>query len=86
MKDTEKMFADTQNQLTELKESVFSELHQLKVENEVLRQAVTRLQKENNILTNTKTSIRSNPDMFYVGLLVVGFVVGMLGVVYNLTM
>lgn len=86
MKDTEKMFADTQNQLTELKESVFSELHQLKVENEVLRQAVTRLQKENNILTNIKTSIRYNPDMFYVGLLVVGFVVGMLGVVYNLTM
>lgn len=86
MKVTETMFIDTQNQLTELKESVLSEIHQLNVENEVLRQAVTRLQKENNILTNTKTSIRSNPDMFYVGLLVVGFVVGMLGVVYNLTM
>lgn len=86
MKDTETMFAATQNQLTELKESVLNELHQLKVENEVLRQAVSRLQKENNILTNIKTSTKSYPDMFYVGLLVVGFVVGMLGVVYNLTM
>ena len=84
------MFTETQNQFTELKDSVLRELHQLKAENvalnaqvNVLRQAVIRLQTEKDELTNIKTP---NPDMFYIGLLVVGFVVGMLGVVYNITM
>ena len=77
------MFTETQNQFTELKDSVLRELHQLKAENDVLTQAVIRLQTEKDELTNIKTS---NPDMFYIGLLVVGFVIGMLGVVYNITM
>ena len=77
------MFTETQNQFTELKDAVLRELHQLKAENDVLTQAVIRLQTEKDELTNIKTP---NPDMFYIGLLVVGFVVGMLGVVYNITM
>ena len=77
------MFTETQNQFTALKDSVLRELHQLKAENYVLTQAVMRLQTEKDELTNIKTP---NPDMFYIGLLVVGFVVGMLGVVYNITM
>ena len=77
------MFTETQNQFTELKDSVLRELHQLKTENDVLTQAVIRLKTEKDELTNIKTS---TPDMFYIGLLVVGFVVGMLGVVYNITM
>ena len=77
------MFTETQNQFTALKDSVLRELHQLKAENDVLTQAVMRLQTEKDELTNIKTP---NPDMFYIGLLVVGFVVGMLGVVYNITM
>ena len=80
------MFTETQNQFTELKDSVLRELHQLKAENDVLTQVVMRLQTEKDELTNIKTSTKSNPDMFYIGLLVVGFVVGMLGVVYNITM
>lgn len=80
------MFSETQDQLTELKDSALRELHQLKAENDVLTQAVMRLQTEKDELTNIKTSTKSNPDMFYIGLLVVGFVVGMLGVVYNITM
>ena len=90
MRDTTTMFIETQNQFTELKDSVLSELHQLKADNEVFKarinmlgQSVIRLQTEKDELTNIKTS---NPDMFYIGLLVVGFVVGMLGVVYNITM
>ena len=83
MRDTMAMFTETQNQFTELKDAVLRELHQLKAENDVLTQAVIRLQTEKDELTNIKTS---NPDMFYIGLLVVGFVVGMLGVVYNITM
>lgn len=86
MRDTTTMFTETQNQFTELKDSVLRELHQLKAENDVLTQAVMRLQTEKDELTNIKTSTKSNPDMFYIGLLVVGFVVGMLGVVYNITM
>ena len=86
MRDAMTMFTETQNQLTELKDSVLRELHQLKAENYVLTQAVMRLQTEKDELTNIKTSTKSNPDMFYIGLLVVGFVVGMLGVVYNITM
>lgn len=86
MRDTMDMFTDTQNQFTELKDSVLRELHKLNVENDVLRQEVIRLQKDKDELTNIKTSTKSNPDMFYIGLLVVGFVVGMLGVVYNITM
>jgi len=77
------MFTETQNQFTELKDAVLRELHQLKAENDILTQAVVRLQTEKDELTNIKTS---TPDMFYIGLLVVGFVVGMLGVVYNITM
>ena len=77
------MFTETQNQFTALKDSVLRELHKLQAENDILRQAVIRLQTEKDELTNIKTS---NPDMFYIGLLVVGFVVGMLGVVYNITM
>ena len=80
------MFTETQNQFTELKDSVLRELHQLKAENDILTKAVIRLQTEKDELTNIKTP---NPDMFYIGLLVVGvvgFVVGMLGVVYNITM
>ncbi len=80
------MFTETQNQFTELKDSVLRELHQLKAENDILTKAVIRLQTEKDELTNIKTSTKSNPDMFYIGLLVVGFVVGMLGVVYNITM
>ena len=80
------MFTETQNQFTELKDAVLRELHQLKAENDILTQAVVRLQTEKDELTNIKTSTKSNPDMFYIGLLVVGFVVGMLGVVYNITM
>ncbi len=90
MRDTTTMFIETQNQFTELKDSVLSELHQLKADNEVFKarinmlgQSVIRLQTEKDELTNIKTS---NPDMFYIGLLVVGFIVGMLGVVYNITM
>ena len=90
MRDTTTMFIETQNQFTELKDSVLSELHQLKADNEVFKarinmlgQSVIRLQTEKDELTNIKTS---NPDMFYIGLLVVGFMVGMLGVVYNITM
>lgn len=83
MRDTITMFTETQNQFTELKDSVLREFHQLKAENDVLTQAVMRLQTEKDELTNIKTP---NPDMFYIGLLVVGFVVGMLGVVYNITM
>ena len=83
MRDTMTMFTETQNQFYELKDSVLRELHQLKAENAILRQAVVRLQTEKDELTNIKTP---NPDMFYIGLLVVGFVVGMLGVVYNITM
>lgn len=86
MRDTMIMFTETQNQFTELKDSALRELHQLKAENDVLTQAVMRLQTEKDELTNIKTSTKSNPDMFYIGLLVVGFVVGMLGVVYNITM
>ena len=77
------MFTETQNQFTELKDAVLRELHQLKAENDILTKAVIRLQTEKDELTNIKTP---NPDMFYIGLLVVGFVVGMLGVVYNITM
>ena len=77
------MFTETQDQFIELKYSVIRELHQLKAENDILTQAVMRLQTEKDELTNIKTS---NPDMFYIGLLVVGFVVAMLGVVYNITM
>lgn len=77
------MFTETQNQFTELKDSVLREVRQLKAENDALTQAVIRLQTEKDELTNIKTS---TPDMFYIGLLVVGFVVGMLGVVYNITM
>ena len=80
------MFTETQNQFTELKDSVLRELHKLQAENYVLRQVVMRLQTEKDELTNIKTSTKANPDMFYIGLLVVGFVVGMLGVVYNITM
>lgn len=80
------MFTETLNQLTELKDSVLRKLHQLQAENDILRQEVIRLQTEKDELTNIKTSTKSNPDMFYIGLLVVGFVVGMLGVVYNITM
>ena len=83
MRDTMTMFTETQNQFTELKDAVLRELHQLKAENDILTQAVVRLQTEKDELTNIKTP---NPDMFYIGLLVVGFVVGMLGVVYNITM
>ena len=83
MRDTMAMFTETQNQFTELKDAVLRELHQLKAENNILTQAVVRLQTEKDELTNIKTP---NPDMFYSGLLVVGFVVGMLGVVYNITM
>ena len=83
MRDTVTMFTETQNQFTELKDAVLRELHQLKAENDILTQAVIRLQTEKDELTNIKTP---NPDMFYIGLLVVGFVVGMLGVVYNITM
>lgn len=83
MRDTMTMFTETQDQFIELKYSVIRELHQLKAENDILTQAVMRLQTEKDELTNIKTS---NPDMFYIGLLVVGFVVGMLGVVYNITM
>lgn len=86
MRDTMTMFTETQNQFTELKDSVLRELYQLKAENDILTQAVIRLQTEKDELTNIKTSTKSNPDMFYIGLLVVGFVVGMLGVVYNITM
>ena len=86
MRDTMTMFTETQNQFTELKDAVLRELHQLKAENDVLTQAVMRLQTEKDELTNIKTSTKSNPDMFYIGLLVVGFVVGMLGIVYNITM
>jgi len=93
MRDTITMFTETQSQFTELKDAVLRELHQLKAKNvalnaqvNVLRQAVIRLQTEKDELTNIKTSTKSNPDMFYIGLLVVGFVVGMLGVVYNITM
>lgn len=93
MRDTTTMFIETQNQFTELKDSVLSELHQLKADNAVFKarinmlgQSVIRLQTEKDELTNIKTSPKSNPDMFYIGLLVVGFVVGMLGVVYNITM
>lgn len=77
------MFTETQNQFTELKDAVLRELHQLKAENDILTKAVIRLKTEKDELTNIKTS---TPDMFYIGLLVVGFVVGMLGVVYNITM
>lgn len=77
------MFTETQNKFTELKDAVLRELHQLQAENDILRQEVIRLQTEKDELT---TSTKSNPDMFYIGLLVVGFVVGMLGVVYNITM
>lgn len=80
------MFTETQNQFTELKDAVLRELHQLKAENDILTKAVIRLQTEKDELTNIKTSTKANPDMFYIGLLVVGFVVGMLGVVYNITM
>ena len=80
------MFTETQNQFTELKDSVLRELHKLQAENYVLTQVVMRLQTEKDELTNIKTSTKANPDMFYIGLLVVGFVVGMLGVVYNITM
>ena len=83
MRDTMAMFTETQNQFTELKDAVLRELHQLKAENDILTKAVIRLQTEKDELTNIKTP---NPDMFYIGLLVVGFVVGMLGVVYNITM
>ena len=83
MRDTMTMFTETQNQFTELKDAVLRELHQLKAENDILTQAVVRLQTEKDELTNIKTP---NPDMFYIGLLVVGFVVGMLGIVYNITM
>ena len=83
MGDTVTMFTETQNQFTELKDAVLRELHQLKAENDILTQVVMRLQTEKDELTNIKTP---NPDMFYIGLLVVGFVVGMLGVVYNITM
>ena len=83
MRDTVTMFTETQNQFTELKDAVLRELHQLKAENDILTKAVIRLQTEKDELTNIKTP---NPDMFYIGLLVVGFVVGMLGVVYNITM
>ena len=83
MGDTVTMFTETQNQFTELKDAVLRELHQLKAENDILTKAVIRLQTEKDELTNIKTP---NPDMFYIGLLVVGFVVGMLGVVYNITM
>ena len=86
MGDTVTMFTETQNQFTELKDAVLRELHQLKAENDILTKAVIRLQTEKDELTNIKTSTKSNPDMFYIGLLVVGFVVGMLGVVYNITM
>lgn len=86
MGDIMTMFTETQNQFTELKDSVLRELHKLKAENDLLRQEVIRLQTEKDELTNIKTSTKSNPDMFYIGLLVVGFVVGMLGVVYNITM
>ena len=77
------MFTETQNQFTELKDAVLRELHKLQAENDILRQEVIRLQTEKDELTSIKTS---TPDMFYIGLLVVGFVVGMLGVVYNITM
>lgn len=80
------MFTETQNQFTELKDAVLRELHKLQAENDILRQEVIRLQTEKDELTSIKTSTKSNPDMFYIGLLVVGFVVGMLGVVYNITM
>ena len=83
MRDIMTMFTETQNQFTELKDAVLRELHQLKAENDILTQVVIRLQTEKDELTNIKTP---NPDMFYIGLLVVGFVVGMLGVVYNITM
>ncbi len=86
MRDTITMFTETQNQFTELKDAVLREFHQLKAENDVLTQAVIRLQTEKDELTNIKTSTKSIPDMFSIGLLVVGFVVGMLGVVYNITM
>ena len=86
MRDTMAMFTETQNQFTELKDAVLRELHQLKAENDILTKAVIRLQTEKDELTSIKTSTKSNPDMFYIGLLVVGFVVGMLGVVYNITM
>lgn len=86
MRDVMTMFTETQNQFTELKDSALKELHQLKAENDALTRAVIRLQTEKDELTNIKTSTKSNPDMFYIGLLVVGFVVGMLGVVYNITM
>lgn len=79
----EAMFSETQDQFTELKDSALREVRQLKAENDALTQAVIRLQTEKDELTNIKTS---NPDMFYIGLLVVGFVVGILGVVYNITM
>ncbi len=77
------MFTETQNQFTELRAAVLREVRKLKAENDELIHEVIRLQTEKDELTNIKTS---TPDMFYIGLLVVGFVVGMLGVVYNITM
>lgn len=86
MRINREIFTETLNQLITLKDFVLQEMERLQEVNEALVQKIDYLKRENAELTKMKTPAKASPDMFYIGLLVVGFVVGMLGVVYNITM